>query len=319
MTFATIQAEYAQRGVVTYPLSASKAPAVKGYDRVGMNGSAQLAMRFAAATAAGFVAGRRNRITVVDIDSTEDRLVVEIQKQFGATPLQVITPSGGRHLYYRHAGELRRIRPLPDVDILGAGNVVAAGSVLPRGRYQLERGSLEDLERLPRLAATTAPPQRARERVPLGKRDDTLFRRLLRRAPHCDDFEALLDVARTINMECLPPMTDDEVVHVTRSAWGYEISGKNWIGRHARASTDREEILAFSRDPAAALLLSLLRVSHPAIGDRFAVDQRKTAILLQWDRDRVRDKIKTLIALNRLRLAHRGRTKGDPHHYELVR
>jgi Bifunctional DNA primase/polymerase, N-terminal/Primase C terminal 1 (PriCT-1) len=319
MTFPAIQAAYAAHGVATYPLTAGKKPAVRAYDRIGAPYSAQLAMKFADATAAGFVAGRRNRLAIGDVDSADDRLVAEFQKKYGVTPLQVLTPSGGSHLYYRHNGETRRIRLFDDVDLLGAGPVVAAGSRTPAGRYEIVRGSLDDLDRLPGLAATATPPAQARERVPEGKRDSTLFRRLLRRAPHCDDFEALLDVARTINMECLPPMTDDEVVHVTRSAWGYEISGKNWVGRHARASTDREEILAFSRDPAAALLLSLLRVSHPAIGDRFAVDQRKTAILLQWDRDRVRDKIKTLIALNRLRLAHRGRTKGDPHHYELVR
>ena len=81
---------------------------------------------------------------------------------------------------------------------------------------------------------------------------------------------------------CNPPLPDGEVTAISRSVWGYEISGNNWVGRHARASTDREEILSLSSDPSAALLLMLLRVSHPKLGDRFAIDQVKTAELLNW-------------------------------------
>ena len=73
-----IQAAYAAHGVATYPLTAGKAPAVRGYHRIGAPYSAQLAMKFSAAFAAGFVAGRRNRLTVVDIDSKDHRLVAEV-------------------------------------------------------------------------------------------------------------------------------------------------------------------------------------------------------------------------------------------------
>jgi Primase C terminal 1 (PriCT-1)/Bifunctional DNA primase/polymerase, N-terminal len=318
MSFPAIQAAYALHRVATYPLSADKTPAVRAYDRIGAPYSARLVLRFPDATAAGFCAGRRNGLTVIDIDSTDDRLVDEIQARFGASPLQVITPSGGRHLYYRHGGEARGIRPLPHVDILGAGNVVAAGSKTGQGCYQIERGSHDDLDRLPRLAAFPAPPQ-GPAAIPAGQRDDTLFRRLLREARHCDDFETLLDVARTLNMDCAPPLTDNHVAKIARSVWHYETTGNNWVGRKARASTDRDEILAFSHDPAAALLLNLLRVSHPGIGDRFAIDQVATANLLGWDRERLRAKIKVLIEAKRLRIVYRGRGKGDPHRYELVR
>jgi hypothetical protein len=317
--FATLQAAYAARRVATYPLKGNKTPAVRAYDRIGASYSAQLAMRFPDATAAGFVAGPRNRVTVVDIDSADARLVDECLDRFGPTPLQIRSPSGGRHLYYRHNGETRRIKPLPDVDILGAGNVVAAGSVVPRGRYEIVLGSLDDLERLPHLAARAAPPAQTRNHIPEGKRDDTLFRLLLREARHCDDFETLLDVGRTLNMNCVPPLEDNHVISKVKSAWNYETTGRNWVGCKARASTDREEILAFSRDPAAALLLSLLRVSHPVIGTRFAVDQVKTAELLGWSRATLISRIRYLIENCRLIIVHRGRGKGDPHLYELVR
>jgi hypothetical protein len=320
MSFADIQTAYAARRVVTYPLSVDKTPAVKAYNRIGAPYSAQLVSRFPNATAGGFCAGARNKLTVVDIDSPDGRLVDEIQARYGVTPLHITTPSGGRHLYFRHGDEARQIRPLPGlpVDILGAGNVVAAGSTVSKGRYEIIRGSLDDLDRLPRLAPLPAAPQGAAP-IPDGRRDDTLFRRLLREARHCDDFETLLDVGRTLNMDCSPPLTDNHVVKIARSAWHYETSGNNWVGRKARASTDRAEILAFSHEPAAALLLNLLRVSHPGIGARFAIDQVATANLLGWDRERLRAKIKVLIEVKRIRIIHKGRGKGDPHLYELVR
>jgi hypothetical protein len=114
-------------------------------------------------------------------------------------------------------------------------------------------------------------------------------------------------------------MSDAEVVKTAKSVWHYETTGTNWVGRKARASMDRDDILAFRHDPTAALLLNLLKVSHPGIGDRFAIDQIKTAKLFGWDRERLRTKIKTLLAMKHLRIVHRGRGKGDPHLYELIR
>jgi hypothetical protein len=246
MSFSTIQAMYAAHNVVTYPLSASKAPAVKCYNRVGAQGSAQLARKFADATAAGFVAGRRNRLTVVDIDSHDHRLVDECLARFGVTPLQVVTPSGGRHLYYRHNGEARRIRPLPDVDILGAGNVVAAGSKTPKGRYQIERGSLQDLDRLPRLAASPAPPQ-AHALIPEGKRNATLFNYCRSVVGHCDTLDQLLDAARTWATSRLEtgadPVSDAEVIKTCTSVWRFR-AGRKLFMQHIVESPVFDRLIA---------------------------------------------------------------------------
>jgi hypothetical protein len=320
MSFARIQADYAVHRIATYPLREDKVPAVRGYARVGAYGSSQLAMKFPLAEAGGFCAGVRSRVVIGDIDSTDHRLVDDFERRFGLSPLHVETASGKWHLYYRHAGELRKIRPQPDlpIDILGSSNVVCAGSITTKGRYRIVRGSLDDLERLPPLGATTAPPE-GYEPIPKGVRNCTLFKQGLREVRHCDDFDALLDVLRTINMECIPTMSDAEVVKTAKSVWRYETTGTNWVGRKARASMDRDEILAFSRDPDAALLLNLLKVSHPGIGDRFAIDQVKTAKLFEWDRGRLRGRIKTLMEMQRVRNVHRGRGKGEPHLYELVR
>src|SRR5262245_48277783 len=116
MSFAAIQAAYAAHKVATYPLNADKTPAVKAYSHIGAPYSAQLAVKFCDAMVGGFCAGWRSRITVIDIDTTDTKLVAEIEHCAGPSPLHVLTPSGGRHLYYRHGGERRRIGPLPNVD-----------------------------------------------------------------------------------------------------------------------------------------------------------------------------------------------------------
>jgi hypothetical protein len=315
--FAELQRTYAEHRVATYPLTESKTPAIRGYDRVGPKGSQQLAVKFPTATACGFVAGPRNRITILDIDSPEERLRDDMLAKYGATPLVVLTPSGGRHCYFRHNGEKRLIRPLENVDILGAGNVVAAGSVVPKGKYRIERGTLDDLDRLPPMRRVQTID--AVSSIPKGARNDAVFKRLLREVHYCDDLEALLDSARTLNMNCMPPMSDAEVVVIAKKVWALHISGRNWVGRKARASTDREEILALSRDPGAAMLLMLVRVSHPMPDDRFAIDQIATASLLGWTPKTLRSRIKALMAMKRLKRVHYGRGKGDPHQYTLIR
>jgi Bifunctional DNA primase/polymerase, N-terminal len=229
--FAALQAAYAAHRIVTYPLKENKTPAVRAYDRIGAPYSAQLAMRFPDATAAGFVAGPRNRVTVVDIDSADARLVDECLDRFGPTPLQILTPSGGRHLYYRHNGETRRIRPLPDVDILGGGNVVAALSVMPKGQYELERGTLDDLDRLPRLASSRIPPARP-ERVPEGKRNAALHRYCRSIVGHCDDLETLVDAARTwAEDQVSGRLPDAEIIKTAGSVWRFR-GGRKLFMQH---------------------------------------------------------------------------------------
>jgi Primase C terminal 1 (PriCT-1) len=41
----------------------------------------------------------------------------------------------------------------------------------------------------------------------------------MRHANHVDGFDTLLDVARTFNDNCEPPMGDSEVMSVAQSAW----------------------------------------------------------------------------------------------------
>lgn len=246
MTFAAIQAAYGAHRIATYPLTADKTPAVSGYSRIGAPYSAELATKFPDATAAGFVAGPRNRVAVVDIDSADDRLVAEVEARFGATPFRVRTPSGGRHLYYRHQGERRQIRPLPDVDILGGGNVVAALSVVPKGQYELERGTLDDLDRLPPLRQSVGQ-SRSVGGIERGQRNDELFRHCQSVVNYCDSHDQLLDAARTWAEDRLAePLPDAEISKTAASVWRYR-GGRKRVMNHIIGST---AFSALAADPA---------------------------------------------------------------------
>src|SRR5262249_20900783 len=162
----------------------------------------------------GIVTGRE--VVVVDIDSDAPSLVDQMIERFGPTPLQVRTPSGGRHFFYRASGErCSTLRPDAPVDIKGIGGyVVAPPSIRPNGQfagrqYEIIAGSWDDLSRLPPLrldSLAIVETENDNKPIPLrairrGARNKHLFRVLLRHTPYCDDFEALLDVARTIAAE----------------------------------------------------------------------------------------------------------------------
>jgi bifunctional DNA primase/polymerase-like protein len=103
-------------------------------------------------------------VTVVDIDDLD--LVQPMIERFGDTPLRTQTPSGGRHHWYRSAGEecrnLRKSEGLA-IDIKGyGGQVVVPPSVRFNGQfagrcYALIAGSWEELPRLPKIRPGALP------------------------------------------------------------------------------------------------------------------------------------------------------------------
>ena len=257
--FSVLQAMYAKHGIATYPLKPDKTPAISHYGRIGAPGSAQIAMKFPNATAAGFVAGIRSRVTVVDIDSQDERLVADMQRRYGETPLHVITPSGGKHLYYRHGGEARNIRPLPgiEVDILGDGNVVAALSVVPKGQYAIERGSIDDLDRLPRMR--TEVPRQGPTAIQKGQRNNALFKYCRSIVDSCDDLDQLVDVAYHWAERSLPePLPDAEVLKTCTSAWNYR-GGRVRVGGHI---VEMSMYLRLKADPHVLALFSALSTEN---------------------------------------------------------
>jgi hypothetical protein len=273
MVFRDWQPQYAAHGIATFPVRIGdhKVPAIKGWQQIGLRGSAKLAQTMADADAFGFCPGKRSGLTILDVDDSDQRTLAEALDGHGSTPLIVRSGSGKFHAWYRWNGEKRLIRPYPDkpIDILGAGFVVAPPSKGTRSNYEFIEGGLDDLIHLPSLRnptpSTDRQPQTARlssGQISQGARNNTLWEHCMREAHHCDDLDALVDVARTWNSNLLPPLADDEVVKAAKSAWGYTQRGDNWFGRHGVFFGTEEVNRLITSDQDQFVLLAFLRANN---------------------------------------------------------
>ena len=95
----------------------------------------------------GFCLGPRTGITILDVDSTNERILAAALDRHGHTPVIARSGSGKYHGYYRHNGERRLIRPESDkpIDILGSGLAVAPPSRGSKGCYEFIQGGLDDI------------------------------------------------------------------------------------------------------------------------------------------------------------------------------
>jgi hypothetical protein len=288
--FPTTQPFYAAHGVPTFPVDDAKKPMVRAYHRIGQHYSSQLARnpKFASVDGIGFVAGRTSQITIIDVDTSSDRELAKAINRHGPTPLIASTPSGGHHLYYRHNGERRQIRPWPGlpVDLLGSGLAILPPSIATKGNYQFIEGSIADLDRLPPIHYEL---QRTSSRVEVstdrGTRNCDLFRHCMKAARHCDSLDDLLDVARTFNGQLIDPLNDEEVIKVATSAWRYEETGWNYLGEHGAFFATREVLQLITTDQDAFLLLGFLRANNKP--DAVFPVANGLAEVLGWRRQRI--------------------------------
>ena len=271
-----------------------------------------------------------SRIFVVDIDQA--RLVEDMIRRFGDTPLMVETPSGGIHLYYRASGErcgdLRRTEGL-SVDLKGIGGfVVVPPSVRPSGEhagklYRILEGTWEDVARLPTIKPGSLPaPATAQQgrpdRIQDGVRHDELFRRGLREVKACDTFEDLVDRLGWINKSCDPPLPEADVLKTANSAWKCEQEGRNYVGRGKLLITPDamfKALISLPRGVDALALHLLLRSTHNADA-QFALSPKAMArdqTLPGWSHVRVRKAKDTLVVGGFLKRVSRGGSgPGDP-------
>jgi Bifunctional DNA primase/polymerase, N-terminal/Primase C terminal 1 (PriCT-1) len=266
-TFAEWQPRYAERGIPTFPVK-NKRPAVRGYLKLGPVRSRDLARRFSAHEAFGFALGEPSKITVLDVDTPDERVLADALLSHGQTPIVVRSGSGNYQAWYRHNGERRHVRPWQDypIDILGRGYVVAPPSAGTRNCYAFIQGSLDDVAALPVLggldaaAGLTARSDRA---ICEGRRNEGLWRHCMRQARYCDSFDDLLDVARTFNEHsCARPLEDEEVIKIARSAWGYTERGENWFGTRGVWFSADEANSLIRTDQDCYLLLSFLQANN---------------------------------------------------------
>jgi hypothetical protein len=268
-TFLNWQPSYAERGIATFPVGDNKVPAIRSYQRVGRRGSGQLASKFPDAPAIGFMCGKRSGITVLDVDSKDERVLADALDRHGKTQIVVRSGGGNFQAWYRHNSERRRIRPDRSVpiDVLGDGYVVAPASRVAKGQYQFIQGNLDDLDRLPVMEGI--PPISPESvdfsgicpgEIKQGERNKRLFNLCLHAARHCDEFDTLCDVAKTRNSELVPPLEDDEVMKVAASAWRYETEGRNYSGGMC-AVLSVGDVLPLMPDPYVAALIVWAKAS----------------------------------------------------------
>jgi hypothetical protein len=111
--FAELQPIYAEHNIPTFPVEFApdgrKKPATSRYDKIGIKGSAKIAgrLRFSAHDTFGFQLGRRSNITILDVDTPDEKVLTGALDRHGPSPLIVRTGSGKYHAYYRHQGEPR--------------------------------------------------------------------------------------------------------------------------------------------------------------------------------------------------------------------
>lgn len=275
--FGTWQQEYAARGLPTFPVIVTekeKRPAVRNYLRVGSLTSARLAKQFAQCNALGIVCGSQTGITVLDVDSNDECILADALERHGDTPFVVRTGSGNFQAWYRHNGEKRRIRAwgghLP-IDQLGAGYVVAPPSVGKNRPYEIIQGGLDDLASLPRMRNIWKPGDQFDDKtVGEGARNMSLWRHCMRHAHCCDTLDDVIDVAQTYNDQaCIPPLPEEEVINVAKSAWRYTETGTNRVGQYGSWLT-QDSVDAMVGDPHVLTLVAYLQ-AHNGLNSIFWV------------------------------------------------
>ena len=277
--FAEWQPRYAARGVPTFPVR-GKRPRVRAWDKIGLRASTQLAVKFPDADAFGFQCGRHSRVTLIDIDSDDERMVGEAIKLFGESPIIWRTGSGNYAMPFRHNDEKRRIRAVPDlpIDILGGGFAVAPPSIGAKGRYAFVHGNLADLDRLPVARIDKIHDHydhddggHGRVRVlRQGQRHEALKRALTTEIWYVDTWEDFFDRAVTIGtMHCTPPLDADEITDLAAWFWQHKEMGLLIRPGHQHWTQDMCDLLLSDRS--AGVLLHVLRVEHPGEQHQFVI------------------------------------------------
>lgn len=276
-TFATWQPEYEERGLPTFPFIASgdrKRPTVRGYSRMGLPTSRQLALKYPDADGLACQAGARNKLTVIDVDARNaegERLLADTQRQYGPSKFIVRTGNGGFHAYYKHNGENRKIRPDPrrQIDLLGGGPIALPPSRGSRWKYEIIHGTLDDLTALTVLRPSQAPPispvspADAVHAAQVGERDAKFWPYIAGWAKQAASFEMLFDHAQEINSMMAVPLPDADVAAKCKYWWDKTIRGENrfGLGQFQMVDHSRVDNLMMS-DPDGFLLLTFLQRHH---------------------------------------------------------
>jgi hypothetical protein len=332
--FAKWQPEYAARGIATVPVDPKTKVSRMRWQKVGLPASTKMAQqpRYGSYNGIGFACGQYNGITVLDVDTTDERLLQEALMRHGDTPIIERTASGKFHAFYRHNDEPRSCRQANGlsryqklwgadvpIDLLGAGLCVATPTFNSRGAYEFIRGCLDDVSRLPTMRGLEGllpsvlpddvplvvplPPKWTQMRDGDG-RNNALWERCLRTG-HGATFERMLEIAQTANQQFKEPiMNQTEVMAIAKSAWKIDDMGLNFFARpRVMLAHDLVDALAVV-DPDAFALYAVLDRYHGG-NDRFVL-AKPMAAKMGWTLRRWYAARDRLIRMNLIRCVHSG-------------
>jgi hypothetical protein len=317
--FSRWQPRYAERGIATFPVDETKRPRIKGWQKVGLRGSTELADKFTDADALGYVTGRLSNVTVLDIDTTDEKIAEDAIGRHGQPIIVTRTASGKRHLLYRYNGERRRIRPWVDlpIDLLGDnGYALAAPSKIAPGSYEIIHGHFDDLDRLkpmedaPALAVATPLPSKWTGMRQGDGRNRALWERCMRTGGGCS-LDRMMEIARDANQQFEEPLMDAEVVKIATSAWQHDAAGLNLFTR-PRIMLDHDIFDAMGAENPDALLLLLRLERYHGGNDRFVL-AKPMASSMGWSIPRWKAARSALAQAGIIRCLHPGgRGPNDP-------
>jgi hypothetical protein len=317
--FSRWQPRYAEHRIATFPVGEAKKPSIRRWQKVGLKGSTELASKFTRADALGYVTGRPSNVTVLDIDTTDEKVAEDAIRRHGQPAIVTRTASGKCHLLYSYNGERRRIRPWPGlpIDLLGDnGYALAAPSKLATGSYEIIHGHFDDLASLKAMVGLEATP--AITPVPArfsgmrqgDGRNRALWERCMRTGAGCS-FDRMTEIAREANQQFKEPLMDAEVVKIATSAWQHDAAGLNFFTRpRVMLNHDIVDALTAENSDAVALLVVLER--YHGGNSRFVL-ANEMALKMGWGRFRWRAARDALIASGQIKCVHPGgRGPNDP-------
>jgi hypothetical protein len=339
VAYLEVAQQYASVGMVPIPLGGEdgKRPLVRNPGRFRMETALRVAPRFPEANV-GIWCGRRNSLTVIDVDSRDERELAWALDNFGASPVIVRTGSGKFHAWYRHGGERRRIRPFQghEIDVLGEnGYAVAPPSVRPNGaQYEFISGGLEDLAALPTIrfearAGLSGRTQKADPGQPTGRvivlpgnRNATLFDRALVLASTAPSLGLLVTQLQDENIERnAPPLPSIEVEKLAASVWRYKVGERLFAPGRQEIVIHAKTLDAIGGDADVCLLYLNIRRAHGCRREDFALVARAMAdaqVIPGWNVRRYRNATRRLCSLGLIVMTHRGGSgAGDPSTYRL--
>ncbi len=222
---------------------------------------------------------RLDGLAVLDCDTDDPALAVELEARFGPSPVHVKTPRG-MHMYFRTGGAVPNLRGegLP-VDIKTGGRSYVVGPLSERpdgGFYSPVKGVLGK-DALPLIRADTGPLTGA-VRVQSGHRHVHLVREAIRMVEFVDTAaELTANLCGLRDDLCGDPATmpDSELHGIANWAWKRRLDGKIFKGRDSDVRLNRMALDLLLPQPngpdALALLLTLIDRHGHIPGKRFAL------------------------------------------------